>query len=38
LNDQLKKAGQPPLDLQKPVPSAADAAATTSQDRDKDEE
>jgi hypothetical protein len=38
LNDQLKEAGLPVIDLQKPVPSAADAAQTTSQDRDKNEE
>ena len=38
LNEQLKKAGLPPIDLQKPVPGAADAAQTTSQDRDKNEE
>ena len=38
LNEQLKKAGQSPIDLQKPVPGAADAAATTSQDRDRNEE
>ncbi len=36
LNKELKKAGQPLIDLQKPIP-AADAAQTTSQDRDKDE-
>ncbi|HEY6304354.1 MAG TPA: glycoside hydrolase [Terriglobales bacterium] len=38
LNEELKKAGQPPIDLQKPVPGAADAAQTTSQDRDQNEE
>ncbi|MBZ5664849.1 MAG: glycoside hydrolase [Acidobacteriia bacterium] len=38
LNKELKKAGQPPIDLQKPVPGAADAAQTTSQDRDRNEE
>jgi len=38
LNEQLKKAGFPSLDLQKPVPGAADTAQTTSQDRDKNEE
>ena len=38
LNEQLKKAGLPPIDLQKPVPGAADAAQTTSQNRDKNEE
>ena len=37
LNKELKKAGLPPIDLQKPVPGAADAGQTTSQDRDKDE-
>jgi hypothetical protein len=38
LNEQLKKAGLPPIDLQKPVPGASDSAQTTSQDRDKNEE
>jgi hypothetical protein len=38
LNQQLQKAGLPLIDLQKPVPGAADAAATTSQDRDRNEE
>jgi photosystem II stability/assembly factor-like uncharacterized protein len=38
LNEQLKKAGLPLIDLQKPVPGATDAARTTSQDRDKDVE
>jgi hypothetical protein len=38
LNEQLKKAGLPLVDLQKPVPRAADAAETTSQDRDQNEE
>ena len=38
LNEQLKKAGLPPIDLQKPVPGAADPTQITSQDRDKDEE
>jgi len=38
LNEQLRKAGLPPIDLQKPVPSSAETAQTTSQDRDKDEE
>jgi hypothetical protein len=37
LNKGLKKAGLPQIDLQKPVPGAADSAQTTSQDRDKDE-
>jgi hypothetical protein len=36
LNDQLKKSGLPPIDLQKPVPGAA--AETTSEDRDQNEE
>ena len=36
LNDKLKKAGQPLIDLRKPVP--ADAAQTTSQDKDRDME
>ena len=38
LNEQLKKAGLPAIDLQKPVPSSGDTAQTTSQDRDKNEE
>jgi photosystem II stability/assembly factor-like uncharacterized protein len=38
LNEQLKKAGLPLIDLQKPVPGAVDAATTTSQDRDQNEE
>jgi hypothetical protein len=38
LNEQLKKAGLAPIDLQKPVPGAGDTAQTTSQDRDKNEE
>ena len=36
LNEELKKAGQPPIDLQKPIP--ADPAAVNSQDRDQNEE
>ncbi len=38
LNEQLKKAGLPLIDLQKSVPGAGDAAETTSQDRDQNEE
>jgi photosystem II stability/assembly factor-like uncharacterized protein len=38
LNEQLKKAGLPLIDLQKPVPSAAEEAQTSSQDRDQNEE
>jgi len=38
LNEQLKKAGLTPIDLQKTVAGAADAAQTTSQDRDRNEE
>jgi hypothetical protein len=38
LNEQLKKAGLPMIDPQKPVPGAADAAQTTTQDRDRNEE
>ncbi len=38
LNEQLKKAGLPPIDPQKPVSGAVDAAETTSQDRDRNEE
>ncbi|HEX9110066.1 MAG TPA: glycoside hydrolase, partial [Terriglobales bacterium] len=36
LNKQLKKAGAPELDPQKPVPLSADQAQTISQDRDLD--
>ncbi len=36
LSKELKKAGQPPIDLQKPVPGAT--AETTSEDWDQDEE
>jgi photosystem II stability/assembly factor-like uncharacterized protein len=36
LNDQLKKAGLPPIDPKEPVPGSVDAAGTTSQDRDQD--
>jgi hypothetical protein len=38
LNEQLKKAKLPQVDLQKPVPNAGDAAQTTTQDRDRNEE
>jgi photosystem II stability/assembly factor-like uncharacterized protein len=38
LNDQLKKAGSPSIDLQKPIPGAEDEAETSSQDRDQDEQ
>ncbi len=38
LNEQLKKAGLPPIDLQKPAAAAGDATQATSQDRDKDVE
>ena len=38
LDDQLKKAGLPRVDLQKPVAGASDAAQTSSQDRDKNED
>jgi hypothetical protein len=38
LNEQLKKAGLPVIDLQKPVAVTADSAPTTSQDRDQNEE
>jgi photosystem II stability/assembly factor-like uncharacterized protein len=38
LNQQLKKAGLPLIDLQKPVLGAPSAAQTTSQDRDRNEE
>jgi photosystem II stability/assembly factor-like uncharacterized protein len=38
LNDQLKKAGWPPIDAKKPVPGSGDLAGTTSQDRDQDVE
>ncbi len=36
LNKELKKARLPLIDLQKPVPGAADAAQITSQDKDDD--
>ncbi len=35
LNEKLKKAGLPLIDLQKPVAGLADAARTTSQDKDE---
>ena len=38
LNKQLKKAGLPLIDLQKPVAGSSDAAQTTSQERDQNEE
>jgi photosystem II stability/assembly factor-like uncharacterized protein len=38
LNQELKKAGQPSIDLERPVRGIADAANTTSQDRDQNEE
>jgi photosystem II stability/assembly factor-like uncharacterized protein len=38
LNDKLKKAGLPLIDLQKPVPGVTDAAQTTTQDKDRNEE
>jgi hypothetical protein len=38
LNQQLKKAALPLIDLQKAVPGAADEAQVTSQDRDRNEE
>src|SRR5271157_1948460 len=38
LNDKLKKAGLPLIDLQKPVAGAEDSSQTTTQDRDKNEE
>jgi len=38
LNEQLKKAGLPVIDLQKAAAGWADAAQTTSQDRDQNEE
>ena len=38
LNDQLKKAGLPPINLDKPVPGSEDAAETTTQDSDENEE
>jgi len=36
LNGKLRKAGLPPIDLQKPVLGATDAAQTTTQDKDRD--
>ena len=38
LNQRLKKARLPLIDVQKPVPGATDEAQTTSQDRDENEE
>jgi hypothetical protein len=38
LNEKLNKAGLPLIDLQRPVPGAADSVQTSSQDRDKNEE
>jgi photosystem II stability/assembly factor-like uncharacterized protein len=38
LNEQLKKAKLPWIDLQKPAPGSADASQTTTQDRDSNEE
>ncbi len=38
LNEQLKKAKLPLIDLQKPVPGSTDASQTTTQDRDSNEE
>ena len=38
LNEQLKKAGLPVIDLQKAIPGGADTSQTTSQDRDRNEE
>jgi hypothetical protein len=38
LNDQLKKAGLPAIDPQKPAPHNLDSGQTTSQNRDKNEE
>jgi photosystem II stability/assembly factor-like uncharacterized protein len=38
LNEQLKKAGLPAIDLQKPVSGETDSTQTTTQDRDRNEE
>jgi hypothetical protein len=38
LNEGLKKAGLPPIDLGKPVPGWADATKATTLDRDRNEE
>jgi hypothetical protein len=38
LNDRLKKAGLPPIDLQKRIAGASDGVETTSQNRDQNEE
>jgi hypothetical protein len=38
LKSKLKKAGLPPIDLQKPILGATDAARTSTQDKDKNEE
>ncbi len=36
LNEELKKAGQPPIDLQKPLVAEAASSQTTTQDKDQD--
>ncbi len=36
LNEELKKAGQPPIDLQKPASAEAASPQTTTQDKDQD--
>ncbi|MGA2964575.1 MAG: glycoside hydrolase [Terriglobales bacterium] len=38
LNERLKKAKLAPIDLEKPLPGATDAARTTTQDKDRDVE
>jgi photosystem II stability/assembly factor-like uncharacterized protein len=38
LNGKLKKAGLPPIDLQKSIPGVTDAAQTSTQDKDRDVE
>jgi hypothetical protein len=38
LNERLKKAKMAPIDLEKALPGATDAARTTTQDKDRDEE
>ena len=38
LNDELKKAGLPPIDPEKPAAAAEDSSRTTTQDRDQNEE
>ena len=38
MNDELKKAGLPPIDIEKPALAAEDSSQTKTQDRDQNEE